>query len=107
MSHGADLNPVLNAAVRRLLRPVVRLLLRYAVPIAAFEEMARRVYVEVAQADFSLPGKKASASRVSTAMNHKPPSSHSRRPSRSQRRHSTATACRRTVWRRWNSAAQD
>lgn len=73
MSHGADLNPVLNAAVRRLLRPVVRLLLRHAVPIAAFEEMARRVYVEVALADFSLPDKKASASRVSilTGLNRK------------------------------------
>ncbi|MDZ4131399.1 MAG: DUF6502 family protein [Hydrogenophaga sp.] len=73
MNGGADLTPVLDAAVRRLLRPLVRLLLRHAVPIAAFEEMARQVYVDVALADFSLPDKKISASRVSilTGLNRK------------------------------------
>ncbi len=73
MNGDADLTLVLNAAVRRLLRPLVRLLLRHAVPIAAFEEMARQVYVDVALADFSLPDKKISASRVSilTGLNRK------------------------------------
>lgn len=52
-------------AVMRLLRPLVRLLLRHAVPFAAFEALAKRVYVEAALHDFALPGKKPSISRVS------------------------------------------
>ncbi len=46
MSGGTDLNSVLNAAIRCLLRPVVRLLLRHAVPFATFERLAKAVYVE-------------------------------------------------------------
>lgn len=63
----ADRRPrqALDAAVARLLRPLVRLLLRHAVPYAAFEELAKRVYVETAMQDFSLPGKKPSISRAS------------------------------------------
>jgi len=55
---------VLERAIERLLRPLVRLLLRHAVPFAAFEEMAKRVYVDTALNDFALPDRKASASRV-------------------------------------------
>jgi len=55
----------LDAAVMRLLRPLVRLLLRHAVPYAAFEEMAKRVYVASAMEDFPLPDKKPSISRAS------------------------------------------
>jgi len=55
---------VLERAIERLLRPLVRLLLRHAVPFAAFEEMAKRVYVDAALNDFALPDRKASASRV-------------------------------------------
>ena len=49
----------------RLLRPLVRLLLRHAVPYGAFDTLARRVYVETALRDFALPGKKPSVSRAS------------------------------------------
>jgi hypothetical protein len=55
----------LDTAVMHLLRPLVRLLLRHAVPYAAFEEMAKRVYVASAMEDFPLPGKKPSISRAS------------------------------------------
>ena len=55
----------LDAAVMRLLRPLVRLLLRHGVPYAAFQEMAKRVYVESALEDFPLPGKKPSIARAS------------------------------------------
>jgi Family of unknown function (DUF6502) len=73
MQSDTSLNRVLDAAVRRLLRPLVRVLLRHGVPFDAFEAMARRVYVEVALADFALPDKKASASRASilTGLNRK------------------------------------
>jgi Family of unknown function (DUF6502) len=73
MSDASVLGPVLDAAVRQLLRPLVRLLLRHSVPFAAFEEMAKKVYVDVALADFPLPDKKPSASRASilTGLNRK------------------------------------
>ena len=52
-------------AVLRLLRPLVRLLLRHGVPFGSFEALAKRAYVQVAQREFALPGKKPSASRAS------------------------------------------
>ena len=55
----------LHAAVLKLLRPLVRLLLRHHVPFAAFEELAKHVYVQVALEDFGIPGKKPSLSRAS------------------------------------------
>jgi hypothetical protein len=55
----------LDAALMRLLRPLVRLLLRHSVPYGAFDALARRVYVETAMRDFALPGKKPSVSRAS------------------------------------------
>jgi len=55
----------LDAALMRLLRPLVRLLLRHAVPYGAFDTLARRVYVEAALRDFALPDKKPSVSRAS------------------------------------------
>jgi len=60
-----DLHAALHAAVGKLLRPVVRLLLRHSVPYSAFESIAKRVYVDVAMTEFPLPGRKPSASRAS------------------------------------------
>jgi Family of unknown function (DUF6502) len=57
-----DLRPrqALDAAIRRLLRPLVRVLLRNAVPFSAFEAMAKQVFVEVAHEEFGVPGKRPS-----------------------------------------------
>ena len=55
----------LNAAVLKLLRPLCRLLLRHHVPFAAFEELAKHTYVQVALEDFGIPGKKPTLSRAS------------------------------------------
>lgn len=55
---------LLNAS-KKLLRPLVRLLLRSGIPLQAFFEIAKEVYVNVALNEFSLPGKKQSISRVS------------------------------------------
>jgi hypothetical protein len=55
----------LNAAIARLLRPLFRILLRRGVPFGAFEELAKRAYVDLALAEFGIPGKKPSVSRVS------------------------------------------
>jgi hypothetical protein len=56
---------VVEAAVKRLLRPLVRLMLRHGLPHAALAELAKRVYVEVAMDDFALEGKKSTISRAS------------------------------------------
>jgi hypothetical protein len=63
-----DLDPrsqgALRGALEQLLRPLCRLLLRHSVSFNAFADMAKRVYVDVALKDFSLPGKKPTTSRV-------------------------------------------
>lgn len=56
----------LNDSLVRLLRPLVRVLLRLGVPYGTFAELARRVYVEVADKDFPPPGRKQSDSRIAT-----------------------------------------
>jgi len=54
-----------SAAVGRLIRPLVRILLRNGIPFGAFADIVKRVYVEVATEEFGLPGRKQSKSRVS------------------------------------------
>src|SRR5687768_5452805 len=56
----------LSDATAAILRPVVRVLIRNGVSYGAFAEIARRVYVEIAEKEFPLPGKKQTVSRVST-----------------------------------------
>jgi hypothetical protein len=53
-------------ALHRLLRPLVRLLLRNGIPFAAFADLAKYVYVEVADREFTIPGKKQTNSRIAT-----------------------------------------
>ena len=54
----------LSAATLRLLRPLVRILLRNNVSHRTFSELAKLVYVEVANAEFGVTGKKQTTSRV-------------------------------------------
>jgi hypothetical protein len=56
---------VLLAAIYKLLLPLVRILLRQGVPCGSFIELAKRAYVEIAEHDFSLSGKKQTDSRIS------------------------------------------
>jgi len=60
-----DSRSALHSAVMRLLRPLVRILLDHGVPFATFAEVARWVYVEVAENHFALPGRKQTDSRIS------------------------------------------
>ncbi|MBI4584084.1 MAG: hypothetical protein HY717_08685 [Planctomycetes bacterium] len=55
----------LASALRTLLRPLVRILLRHGVPLGAFMEYAKKVYVDVALKEFGIPGRKPSVSRAS------------------------------------------
>ena len=55
----------LAAAVRSVLRPLVRILLRNGVPVWTFMDYAKQIYVDVAAREFAVPGRKPSVSRVS------------------------------------------
>lgn len=58
-------NKIIAAAVVRLLRPLVRLLLRNQVPYGAFADLAKWVYVDVAFKEFNIATSKQTTSRVS------------------------------------------
>ena len=55
----------LFAAVLRLLRPLVRILLRNGVSYRTFSDFAKWVYVDVARKEFGIEGRKQTTSRVS------------------------------------------
>ena len=63
---------VLRAA-RRILRPLIRILLRHGVSAPRFQELARKTFVDVAFDEFALDGKSQSQARVSiiTGLNRK------------------------------------
>ena len=65
MASPPPLERAIDLAVARLLRPLFRVLLRHGKSYRAFEELAKRTYVEVAMEDFGIPGKKPSVSRAS------------------------------------------
>jgi hypothetical protein len=58
------LNHALTAALLRILRALARVLLRHGLPFQTFAELAKRAYVEVALAEFGIPGRKPSLSRA-------------------------------------------
>ena len=68
-----DLRQALHNAVVQLLRPLVKVLLRHGLAYDEFAELARRTYVDVAERDFALQGRKQTASRISviTGLNRK------------------------------------
>lgn len=62
---GKQTQRVLFGAIRTLLRPLVRILIRNGVAFGSLAEVAREVYVDVAFEDFKPEGKKPTVSRVS------------------------------------------
>lgn len=54
----------LLVAVRRVMTPVVRLLLHFGITFPVFAELVKRVYVQVADNEFALPGREQTASRL-------------------------------------------
>lgn len=61
-----DLPKTLLTATARILRPLIKMLLRYGVSYAAFSELSKQLFYEVAKTEFAIPGKKQTASRIST-----------------------------------------
>jgi hypothetical protein len=55
----------LSAAILRLLRPLVRILLRNGVSFSTFADYIKWIYVDVASKEFGIRGRKQSTSRVS------------------------------------------
>jgi len=56
---------ILSAAVARILKPLIRILLRSGFSYGTFADIAKRQYIEVALKDFPIKGRKPSVSRVS------------------------------------------
>ncbi|TFH25635.1 MAG: hypothetical protein E4H03_00195 [Myxococcales bacterium] len=54
----------LSAALYRIFRSLARLCLRHGVPYDQVSELAKRAFVDVAELEFTIPGRKQSASRV-------------------------------------------
>ena len=61
-----DSSTVLTQAMTRLLKPLVRVLLRNGIAFDALSELLKKLYVDVAENEFVIPGKKQSVSRIST-----------------------------------------
>lgn len=59
-----DIKQILAAAMLKILRPIVRVLLKHGVSHAEFSELARKAYVDVAFTDFRIGGRKQTVSRV-------------------------------------------
>jgi Family of unknown function (DUF6502) len=55
----------LYAAILRLLRPLIRILLKNGVSFNTFSELAKWAYIDVAAKEFGIEGRKQSTSRVS------------------------------------------
>ncbi len=51
-------------AVLRLLKPLVRILIRHGGSYGEFRDLARRAYVETAEADFQIDGRRQTMSRI-------------------------------------------
>lgn len=61
-----DIQDALTDALLRILRPLVRIMLRNGATFKAFAELAKQVFVEVAEEDeFRIPGRKQTDSRIS------------------------------------------
>ncbi len=68
-----NIRDVLSAAVLKLLRPLVRILLRNGFSYGEFADLAKWVFVDVADREFGIQGRKQTVSRVSiiTGLNRK------------------------------------
>ncbi len=55
---------VLSAAVLRILKPLVRILLRHGISFNTFADLAKRAYIDIATKEFGIEGRKQTTSRV-------------------------------------------
>ena len=55
---------ILAAAIARILKPLIRILLRNGISYGTFADIAKRQFIDVARNEFSIEGRKQSVSRV-------------------------------------------
>lgn len=55
---------LMRAVIPLAMRPFVRILLRYGITHSVFSDIVKQVFVDVAQKDFTIPGRKQSHARV-------------------------------------------
>src|SRR6185369_15652937 len=58
------LRDILHGAITRLLRPLARILLRHNISFLTFSDLAKQVFIEVAEKEFPPTGRKQSVSRI-------------------------------------------
>ncbi len=73
MSTDESFDSHLQRAARRILQPLVRILIRNGITATVFQELARKVFVDVAYKEFEIEGKPQTLARVSvlTGLNRK------------------------------------
>ncbi len=59
-----QINDILPGAITRLLRPLARILLRHNISFLTFNDLAKQVFIEVAEKEFLPAGRKQSLSRI-------------------------------------------
>jgi len=59
-----QINEILPSAITRLLRPLARILLRHNISFLTFSDLAKQVFIEVAEKEFPPTGRKQSVSRI-------------------------------------------
>lgn len=59
-----DQTTTIQKAVCRLLKPLVRMLIRFGVTYGIYAELGKRIYVEVAMEELATPGRKPSKSKA-------------------------------------------
>lgn len=66
-------NTILRDALRKLLKPLIRILLRYGYSYREFNHEAKQLFIDVCFEDFAIEGRKMTASRVAvlTGMDRK------------------------------------
>lgn len=64
-SLSTEQNAILVSALKRILRPLVKLLIAHQLTYPFLSNLLKSLYVEVAEKDFPVPGKKQTDSRVS------------------------------------------
>ncbi len=62
----SETTQILSLAVKKIMKPLVRLLLQHGVSFNAFSELIKSLYIEIAENEFALAEKKQTISRIST-----------------------------------------
>lgn len=60
------MNSFESSIIYKLLKPLIKVLLKHGVSFGEFQDISKKAYVDVAESDFGIPGRKTSMYRIST-----------------------------------------